>query len=210
MTQLEINYKRDKRGGKRKGAGRPPRGERAGVAHAARPRFDRWSPIHVTLRMDPRVWNLRSRRSLGVLNRAIFAAADRFGVRIVQFSILGNHLHLLVEANDTAALVRGMRGLSIRIAKGMNRLMSEKGRVIGDRYHTRVLKTPTEVRHAIHYIRHNHRKHMAEIGEHLPATWVDPYSSDSPAIGIILPPPRTWLVQRSRPPTRHVTTPPIP
>src|SRR6266496_3514276 len=161
--QLQLTY--GKRGGKRKGAGRAPRGERAGVAHEARPRFERRLPLHVTMRMEQRVWNLRSRRSLGVLNRALFAAADRFGVRIVQFSILGNHLHLLVEANNTAALVRGMRGLSIRIAKAMNRLMSAKGRVIADRYHTRILKTPTEVRNAIHYIRHNHRKHMAEIGE---------------------------------------------
>src|SRR5512144_842396 len=130
-TQMEIVY--SKRGGKRRGAGRPPRGEQAGVAHKARPRFDRRSPLHVTLRMAPRVWNLRSRRSLGVLRRALFAAADRFGARIVQFAILGNHVHLLIEADNTAALVRGVRGLSIRVAKRMNRLMSTNGQVIGDR-----------------------------------------------------------------------------
>jgi REP element-mobilizing transposase RayT len=154
-------------------------------------------PVHVVLRMAARVWNLRSRRSLRVLTRAILAATDRFGARIVQFAILGNHIHLLVEAENTAALVRGMKGLSIRVAKGLNRLMSGRGQVIGDRYHTHLLKTPTEVRRAVHYIRNNHRKHMAEIGQWLPTSWVDPYSSDAPDLSVILRPPRTWLVQRS-------------
>jgi REP element-mobilizing transposase RayT len=203
-NQLQLQYKSEKRGGPREGAGRPPRGERAGVEHGRRPRFERRLPVFVTLRMAARVWNLRSRRSLRVLNRAFVAATDRFGARVVQFAILGNHIHLLLEANNTAALVRGVKGLSIRIAKKLNRLMSTRGKVIGDRYHCRLLNTPTEVKNAIHYIRHNHRKHMAEVGEYLPTSWVDPYESESPAIGIALPPPRTWLVQRY-----YVTTPPF-
>ena len=39
------------------------------------------------------------------------------------------------------------------------------GRVFDDRYHARVLRTPTEVRHAIDYVRDNARKHAAERGE---------------------------------------------
>ena len=195
--QMEFRYKQGARGGKRKGAGRPPKGERAGVAHVARPRFDRRMPVHVTMRMAGWVWNLRSGRAMRVLNRALFRSADRFGARVVQFAVLGNHMHLLVEADSTAALVRGMRGLGIRIAKNLNRLMSRSGRVLGDRYHTRLLRTPTEVRRAVHYIRNNHRKHMAEIGVELPKTWLDPYCSDCPTVGIILRPPRTWLVPQA-------------
>ena len=196
--QLGFRYKQDRRGGVREGAGRPPKGERAGVVHAARPRFDRRMPVHVTVRMAEWVWNLRSGRAMAVLRRALVQSADRFGARVVQFAVLGNHMHLLLEADCTAALVRGMRGLSIRIAKGLNRLMFRNGRVLGDRYHARVLRTPTEVRRAIHYIRHNHRRHMAELGQRLPATWIDPYSSDCPTVGIVLRPARTWLVQQSR------------
>src|SRR5512142_2895451 len=146
--QLGFRYKQDRRGGVREGAGRPPKGERAGVVHAARPRFDRRMPVHVTVRMAEWVWNLRSGRAMAVLRRALVQSADRFGARVVQFAVLGNHIHLLLEADHTAALVRGMRGLSIRIAKGLNRLMSRNGRVLGDRYHARVLRTPTEVRRA--------------------------------------------------------------
>jgi hypothetical protein len=155
-------------------------------------------PVHVTIRMAGSVWNLRSGRAMGVLNRALFASADRFGARVVQFAVLGNHIHLLVEADSTSSLVRGMQGLGIRLAKGLNRLMSRKGRVLGDRYHTRLLRSPPEVRRAVHYIRNNHKKHMAEVGVALPETWLDPYCSDCPTVGIILRPPRTWLVQQAK------------
>ncbi len=146
-------------------------------------------PVHVTLRMADHVWNLRSRRSLRVFERALIHGGDRLGVRVVQFSIQGNHAHLLVEADHTAALARGIQGLSIRIARGMNRLMGRKGRVLADRYHSHVLRTPTEVRRAAHYIRHNYKHHHGE-----PITQ-DPFSSDSATLAITLPTPRTWLVQ---------------
>ncbi|HWV38452.1 MAG TPA: hypothetical protein VN033_08235 [Vulgatibacter sp.] len=49
--------------------------------------------------------------------------AERFGMRLTHHSVQGNHLHLIVEAKDARALSRGMQGLSIRVAQGMNRLM---------------------------------------------------------------------------------------
>ncbi|HET6921932.1 MAG TPA: hypothetical protein VFI16_02175, partial [Anaeromyxobacteraceae bacterium] len=61
--QLSLKLpKRHRHGGRRRGAGRKPTGERAGVSHHGRsdvgPRF----PVHVTLRTLDHVWNLRSRR----------------------------------------------------------------------------------------------------------------------------------------------------
>jgi len=135
------------------------------------------------------VWNLRSRRSARVLEDAMRGGGDRFGARVLQASVQGNHIHLLVEAEHTAALARGMQGLSVRIAKGMNGLMRRKGRVFADRYHAHVLRTPTEVRHAIHYIRDNRQRHAAAHGEQLPAGWVDPFASGR------LEAARTWLVR---------------
>ena len=190
--QLALTFSR--RGGRRNRAGRRPNGPRAGVSHRTRPRFERRMPVHVTLRVAPWVWNLRSRRSARVLDAALRRGSDRFGARVVQLSIQGNHCHLLVEAENTAALARSMQGLSIRIAKGMNRLMGRKGRVLGDRYHAHVLRTPTEVRHAMTCIREN-RKHHAQPGEQFPKGWVDPFSSESPELEIVLPPARTWLVR---------------
>jgi len=182
-------------GGKRKRAGRKPKGEQAGVSHKTRPAFTRTTPVHVTLRMAQGVFNLRSKRSFRVVEKALLHAADRFGVRVVQFSVQGNHMHFLVEAPSHAALSRAIKGLSVRVAKGMNLMMGRKGvRVMGDRYHARLLRTPTEVKRVVHYIRHNHRQHMAQVGKQLAPGWVDPYSSDSPDLRVVLPRPETWLL----------------
>jgi len=181
-------------GGKRAGAGRKPRGARAGVAHRSRGAWTRPVPLHVTLRMAPHVYNLRSRRSFRVIAAALRVGAERFNVRVVEFSVQGNHIHLLVEAPNRRALARAIQGLSIRIARGLNRMMGRKGRVFDDRYHARVLRTPTEVRHTIRYILDNARKHAAERGETYAAGYVDPYSSAG-ASDLALPSAQTWLLR---------------
>jgi len=178
-------------GGKRAGAGRKPRGARAGVAHRARGEWTRPMPLHVTLRMAPHVYNLRSRRSLRVIAAALRAGADRFDVRVIEFSVQGNHIHLVVEAPDPRALARAIQGLSIRVAKGLNRMMGRKGRVFDDRYHARVLRTPTEVRHAVHYVLSNAHKHAAQRGETYAPGYVDPYSSAGVS-DLALPVAQTW------------------
>ena len=150
-------------------------------------------PLHVTLRVAEHVWNLRSRRSFRVIAAALRIGADRFGVRVVQFSVQGNHIHLLVEAPDRDALARAMKGLSVRFAKGLNRMMGRSGRVIADRFHSHVLATPSEVRRAMDYIRNNARKHAAQWGDHYSASYVDPFSSDRR--DILLPTATTWLVR---------------
>ena len=150
-------------------------------------------PLHVTLRVAEHVWNLRSRRSFRVIAAALRVGADRFDVRVVQFSVQGNHIHLLVEAPAREALAKAMKGLSVRFAKGLNRLMGRTGRVIADRYHSHLLATPSEVRRAMDYIRNNARKHAAQWGAHYTSTYVDPFSSDAPDIA--LPAATTWLVR---------------
>ena len=190
--QLELRFA--SRGGAREHAGRPPNGASAGVSHLARPRFSRTTPVHVTVRMARHVYNLRSGRCFSAIGRALGAAAERFGVRIVQFSVQGNHMHLVVEAASSEALSRGMQGLAIRVAKRLNGVMRRRGRVFADRYHARALRTPTEVRRALAYVRDNARRHGVA-----PAR--DPYAS--PRADVPLPPPATWLLRvgwrRARP-----------
>src|SRR3977135_2343361 len=171
-----------------------PRGARAGVAHRSRGEWTRPMPLHVTVRMAPHVYNLRSRRSFRVIEAALRIGGDRFNVRIVQFSVQGNHIHLLVEAPNRRALARAIQGLSIRVAKGLNRMMGRSGRVFDDRYHARVLRTPTEVRHAIHYVLENARKHATQRGATYAPGYVDPYSSAG-ALDLALPPAQTWLLR---------------
>jgi putative transposase len=175
-------------GGKRKNAGRKPNGARAGVSHLARERFGKLLPVHVTVRVANHVYNLRSQRCFSVLARAFAAAAERFGVRIVQFSVQGNHVHLVVEASSNEALARAMKGFSVRVARGLNRVMRRRGRVPGDRYHARVLRTPTETRRAVRYVRRNGVHHgVVATAED------DAYASHVGRVS--LPTPHTWLLR---------------
>lgn len=145
--------------------------------------------------MQRHVWNLRSRRSFSIVGRAVAKAAERFGMRVVELAVEGNHIHLVVEAENTRALSRGMQGLSIRLAKGLNKMMKRDGRVLGNRFHAHVLRTPAEARRAVAYVRNNHRRHMARVGETLSSAYVDAFTSLAGAIA--LPEPHTWLL-RSR------------
>ena len=181
-------------GGKRAGAGRKPAGAKAGVTHRPRAEWRQRRPLHVTLRVASHVYNLRSRRSFKVIEAALSIGGDRFEVRIVHFSVQGNHLHLIVEAPNRRALARAIQGLSIRIAKGLNRMMGCAGRVFDDRFHARVLRTPTEVRNAIHYVLDNARKHAAQRGATYSPAYVDRYSSAG-ALDVELPAAQTWLLR---------------
>ncbi len=184
-------------GGRRKGAGRKPKGERALVTHGARPVLLARFPVHVTLRVLPHVWNLRSRRGSRVIARAFAAGGDRFGMRLCEYSIQGNHLHFLVEAADRKALSRGMQGLSIRLARGLNALMGRHGKVLADRFHARILRTPTEVRRALSYVVGNRDVHRARWGQRATGER-DAYSSAAAPAGLCLPEARTYLLKRAR------------
>ena len=135
-------------GGARPGAGRKPKGEKAGVSHMRRPSVPGWFPVLVTLRMARGVWNLQTQRCFRALADALSAGSSRRGFHLVRYRAERDHVYLLVEADSRRGLSLGMQGLSIRIARGLNRLMKRGGRVLGDRYEAAVLRTPDEVRRA--------------------------------------------------------------
>jgi putative transposase len=64
-----------------------------------------------------------------VLLQAFKDASERGGIRIAHYSIQGNHLHLVVEAEDTLALIRGIQGLAVRIARRLNARIGRRGPV---------------------------------------------------------------------------------
>jgi REP element-mobilizing transposase RayT len=111
-----------------------------------------------------------------VLRTAFQAGCDRFGFRLVHFSIQPGHLHLVAEARDARALSRAVKGVCIRIAKRLNRMVGRRGRVFADRYHVRAARTPRDVRHVLVYVLQNARHHEATRAPRRGA-WVDPYSS---------------------------------
>jgi len=187
--QLELDLKMPARwGGARAGSGR--------------------NPGLVTIRVRRGVPSLRSVRLVRELERSFRVSAERANIRVVHYSIQHDHVHLLTEAADAAALGRGMKSIAARLARAVNRVFARRGAVLDGRYHHRELATPREVRAALAYVLLNARKHAAQ---RVPASvasgfGLDPASSsrwfegwadhpvppaDRPAVAR----PRTWLLR---------------
>ncbi|TMB54239.1 MAG: hypothetical protein E6J56_11555 [Deltaproteobacteria bacterium] len=157
---------------------------------------------------SPRTWGGRRRgagrkptpgRRPGVphCTRPAHIASCR-GFRVIHFSAQDDHLHLIVEADNTRALRHGLRGLVIRLARAVNHALGRRGAVFGDRYHARTLTTPRAVRFALIYVLRNRQKHSA--GERgldpcSSAPWFDGWRESIPPVAGSAPVvrARTWL-----------------
>ena len=146
-------------GGARKGAGRKRASARPNVSHLERAPLDGNHPVLVTMRVRRDVPNLRTQRPMAGVRLAFAGGRQRFGFRLVHFSVQGDHLHLIVEAADKRALSRGMQGLAIRLARRINGAVGRSGGMFADRYHARALGTPREVRNALAYVLLNRQRH---------------------------------------------------
>lgn len=198
VRQHEIEFRAW--GGARAGAGRKRQGGRSRVSHRARPAVEERHPLHITVRLRAGLPNLRRGATREVLERTFARGAERFGLRLVQYAILSNHLHLVVEAQDRRALARGMQGLLVRAAKALNRHWGRKGRVVADHFHARSLRTPREVRSALAYVLQNARRHGLQLRGTDPFTsgaWFDGWAQPTPAAARASPcaPARTWLLR---------------
>ena len=178
-TQLELPTW----GGKRKGAGRKRKSPLRRVSHKRRPEHAARFPVHVVLRARQDASGLRRRQVFQAVRAALVAGAARAGFRLIHFSVQGNHLHLVVEAADKVALSRGMQGLSVRIARAVNRAADRKGCLFADHYFARELKTPAEVRRAVRYLLDNRMLHVRLQPQ------ADVCASTAPLVT-----PRTWLL----------------
>lgn len=164
------------RGGWRPGAGRKPKGAKAGVPHVRRQDVPEGIPVHVTMRVAKGIWDLQAMAMRQVVFYMLEQARERLGTRVLQFSVQANHLHLIVETRDKDALGQAMKGLAGRLAKAINRRMTRSGQVFPDRYHAHVLGSPRQVRNAVKYVRDNTKKHAAQIG--LTCEWeLDPFAA---------------------------------
>lgn len=162
-------------GGVRRGAGRKRTSARRNVPHRRRRQFQRGA-LHVTVRLREEVWNLRTHRCFRALRRAFALGCARFGFRLVHFSVQGNHAHMIIEAPDADSLARAMKGLEVRMARALNRVMNRRGPVFADRYHSRLLNSPREAARAVRYVLENWRVH-GKRGQWEVRAGIDPYCS---------------------------------
>lgn len=151
--QLTLNIYKGKRGGRRPNAGRK-RIHSKGVAHERREKVRLYTPLHINFKYKLTVKN---KEGLKALHKAIRNARTH-GLKIIHFSLQHNHVHLIVAAANNTTLTKGMRSLTITLAK-----IIDKGRIQIERYHLHVLKTRREAKNAIHYVLFNERKHTGKM-----------------------------------------------
>ena len=203
--QLELELRESLGwGGRRAGAGRKC-GLNPRDPHRARAPLAARFPCHVTLKVKRGLPSLRCVRFVREWERTLMGACERGRFRVAHYSVQNDHVHLIVEATSQHDLACGMKSIGSRLARAVNRVFCRRGRVLADRYHLHVLRTPREVRSALAYVLLNARRHLAKLGRRLPQTPVlDPASSarwfggwtrthrgsDPPAVAVA----HTWLL----------------
>src|SRR5258705_6989030 len=85
LPKLDKNGQR--RGGTRRGSGRPKKRRRSSERHEARSLLTGREPILVTVRTSPEVGNVRTRNMYRAIRFALYATALRDDFRIIHFSI---------------------------------------------------------------------------------------------------------------------------
>ena len=156
----QLSFEINTHGGKRKGAGRK-KSRKHELPHVARARVDERTPIHLNVKLHHGLPNLRTKSFLRSFHRALRRANEK-GLRVQQFAVEANHLHLIGEADDNDALARGVASLEASIVWALRKIYGYFGRVFRSRYHLHALRSPGEVRNALRYVLFNHAKHTGQ------------------------------------------------
>jgi len=143
------------------------------VGHRKREEFSGTRVVHITCRIREGLPSLREVGTVAMLFNYLLRNCEREGFRIVEFSVQGNHVHMLCEADSKEALSRAMNGILCGMARRLNRQWKRRGRVFADRYHAEGITTPTQCRHALIYVLANVFKH----GGRAEGTKVDTFST---------------------------------
>jgi REP element-mobilizing transposase RayT len=152
------------------------------------------------------------------IKRALRVCGERDDFRIVHHGVMGDHIHLIVEATSKTALWHGVRAFEISAARHINRTLTvrygekREGQVFADRYHVVAITSPTQMRNVLAYVLCNWRHHYGNQGKPLFGGKLDPFSSaiwfpgwkERTTPVITVPPdydppprcsPRTWLLR---------------
>jgi putative transposase len=166
------------------------------MSHHGRAGLMRLAPYHALWHTAEGVPNLQARRIFPQLCESFRRCHEKGFFRVVHFSVQGNHVHAVVEADNVESLSRGMQGLGVSMAKRVNRVTGRRGPVFDDRFYARALRSPREVANAVRYVLHNGEVHDRRMGVGVDRRGApDSFSSaackqDPP----LTSPPATWLL----------------
>lgn len=151
--------------------------------------------MHVIWRVRTDVRSLRGKKLFRQVRESFRRCCEKRGFRLVHFSVLGTHIHMIVEADDHETLSRGMQGLGVSIAKRINFVSPRRGPAFKDRYFARQLPTWREAAFGVEYVLRNEAVHMRRMGRPAPRRAGEGFTSLAHWAERLTLPPRTWLLQ---------------
>ena len=139
----------------------PRRTKDSCVPHGSRPEVKKGEVVHVTVKLKRGLPSLRRGEALNVVRAAIGRVNQGAAIRIVEYSIQSNHVHMLIEASNSADLSRGMASLNTGLGMRLNRIWNRTGQgsVFKERFHMVVISTPRQMRNALNYVLRNDVHH---------------------------------------------------
>ena len=120
-----------------------------------RPRSDLPDGIyHVTCRGTGGIFIFVDDLDRGAFTHLLRQAAERFGIRVIAWCLLGTHFHLIVECRREE-LSSAMHRLNSVYAQRFNKRHARRGHVFEERFSAWVITTEDHLHSAIQYVVEN-------------------------------------------------------
>jgi REP element-mobilizing transposase RayT len=192
-----------------KAAGRPKRltqlERNSRIIHRTRPDLPANKPVHVTLKSD---WKktpcFRNKDIYREIRKSMQRAREK-GIRIIEYTIQKDHIHLLIESEHRQELALAMRSLSISLTKRLSNLTNRKIKAFKDRYHLHILRSIKEVSNVKKYILKNGQKHLVSDEQDYYSSRInecdfkltDSFKCFLNEIKALLDPPEFWITGKA-------------
>ena len=110
---------------------------------------------HVTARANRKETILDRSRIKAIFLEVVARAKRRYAFRIDNFTVMGNHFHLIIQPGEGVSLSRIMQWILSVFAQAYNRIHGYIGHVWGERFFSRIIRTVSEYLFAFDYVDDN-------------------------------------------------------
>lgn len=107
---------------------------------------------HITHRCHEKSFLLKFARDRRAYLRWLFEAKKRFGLRVLNFVVTSNHVHLLVKDTVEGVIAEGMQLAAGRTAQEYNQRKGRQGAFWEDRYHATAIEADEHLHRCLVYI----------------------------------------------------------
>ena len=123
---------------------------------------------HITHRCHEKAFLLKFSRDRRRYLRCLFEAKKRFGLRVLNYVVTSNHIHLLVKDTDDGVIAQSIQLVAGRTAQEYNQRKARNGAFWEDRYHATAIEADEHLHRCLVYIDLNMVR--AGVVKH-PAEW---------------------------------------